>query len=178
MLYGTCKTDAYWWPCFFLLWLKTVINVLYTYGRANQIGWQIWMHVTLAISMIMMFYYDPYVAPVDQHVALVSLLSLAGVAHISSIFKAGTTWDPAYIILTALLFFLPIVAYMLEHGYHHSHRGVDKREDDLVAERLMLKMLPRAFKKIDVDGNGAMLESQALPARSYNDGMQSDSVVY
>ena len=113
----------------------------------------------------MMFYFDPYVAPVDQHVALLSLLSLAGVSHITSIFKAGTTWDPLYIILTALLFFLPLVAYVVEHKYNHSHRS-DKNaqvaqalelEAETVLKMLPLKMLPRAFNKIDVDGNGAPL---------------------
>ena len=168
VLYGTCTPEAYWWPCFFLLWLKTVINVLYTYGRANQVGWQIWMYMILAVSMILMFYFDPYVAPVDQHVALVSLLSLAGVAHISSIFKAGTTWDPLYIILTALLFLLPLVAYGVEHGYHHFRRGdkgkaqtiaLEALEATAMTEKVMLRMLPRAFKKFDADSSGAFIAS-------------------
>lgn len=118
--------------------------------------------MVLACAMIMMCYFDPYVAPVDQHVALVSLLSLSGVAHISSIFKAGTTWDPLYVVLTALLFFLPLAAYGAEHMYQHRHRG-DKakaqalvREAEAVAQKAMLTMLPRAFKMIDVDGNGEL----------------------
>ena len=103
--------------------------------------------MVLACAMIMMCYFDPYVAPVDQHVALVSLLSLSGVAHISSIFKAGTTWDPLYVVLTALLFFLPLAAYGAEHTYQHRHRG-DKakaqalvRKAEAVAQKAMLTML-------------------------------------
>ena len=68
VLYGTTTSDTYWWQCFFLLWLKTVINVLYTYGSAHQINWHLAMHMVLAGSMIMMAYFDPYVAKIDQHV--------------------------------------------------------------------------------------------------------------
>ena len=115
---------------------------------------------------VLMFYFDPYVAPLDQHVALLSLLALAGVSHVSSIFKAGTTWDPLYIILTALLFFLPLVAYVVENKYLESHRSDVAQtqaaqalvlEAQVWAEKAMVKMLPRVFEKIDVDGNGALL---------------------
>ena len=61
----------------------------------------------------------------SEQVALVSLLSLAGVAHISSIFKAGTTWEPEYMVLTAVLFLLPILAYLLERGYIYRRRRGD-----------------------------------------------------
>ena len=108
----------------------------------------------------MIFYFDPYVAPLDQHVALLSLLALAGVSHVSSIFKAGTTWDPLYIILTILLFFLPLVAYVVESKHRKSHRSeaTTRAAQGLVLEaKVLLKMLPRVFKKIDVDGNGALL---------------------
>ena len=117
VLYGTTTTAGYWWTCFFLLWLKTAINVLYTYGSARQLEWHIWMHMLLAISMFLMSYQVPYVADLDHHVALLALGSLAGVAHISSIFKAGTTWDPAYIVLTALLFLLPLLAFVGEKAF-------------------------------------------------------------
>ena len=129
-----------------------------------------------------MFYFDPYVAPLDQHVALLSLLALAGVSHVSSIFKAGTTWDPAYIVLTALLLFLPLVAYVMEHNYHLSHRSDKSKKEaaqelvleaEAVASKVMMKMLPRAFKKIDVDGSGALF----LCSRSYTVGCSNGRVV-
>jgi hypothetical protein len=149
VLYGTTQSDAYWWPCYFLLWLKTVINVLYIYGSAHQMDWHIWMFMAVVVSMVLMIYCEPYVAKVDQHMALVSLLSLAGVAYISSICKSGTSWDPMYIILATLLFFLPIVAYisskfghlrslysrahdMAEYADIHS-RGVDRSKRQAVS---------------------------------------------
>ena len=117
VLYGTTTAAGYWWTCYFLLWLKTAINVLYTYGSARQLEWHIWMHMLLVTSMFMLTYQVPYVADLDHHVAQLALGSLAGVAHISSIFKAGTTWDPAYVVLTALLFLLPLLAFVGEKAF-------------------------------------------------------------
>ena len=129
--------------------------------------------MALVISMILMIYCEPYVAKVDQHVAMVSLLSLAGVAHISSIFKSGTSWDPMYIILAALLFLLPIMAYIfskfghLRHLYArahamadyadiHSRRGVERSlgrlEHQLRSElsQLSVELLKRRARSLGV----------------------------
>ena len=67
--------------------------------------------------MMLMTYQVPYVADLDHHVAQLVLCSLAGVAHVSSIFKAGTTWDPAYVVLTALLFVMPLLAFVGEKAF-------------------------------------------------------------
>jgi hypothetical protein len=131
VLYGTTTSAGYWWTCYFLLWLKTAINVLYTYGSARQLEWHIWMHMLLAISMFLMTYQVPYVAALDHHVAQLALGSLAGVAHISSIFKAGTTWDPTYIVLTVLLFLLPLVAFVGEKAIikHKAKQAVQEVQE-------------------------------------------------
>ena len=43
-----------------VLWLKTLINMLYTFGDARQFDWHVWMHVLLAVSVILMVNQHPY----------------------------------------------------------------------------------------------------------------------
>ena len=111
VLYGTTRSGAYWW---FMqqMWLKTLINMLYTFGIANQFDWHVWMHTLLAVSVILMVNQHPYISPLDQQVELFALLSLAAVAHVSSIFKLGVNWDSAYLGLTVMLFMIPILTFV------------------------------------------------------------------
>jgi hypothetical protein len=46
VLYGTTRPGAYYWFCE-VLWLKTAINVLYVFGRAESMEWHVWMHALL-----------------------------------------------------------------------------------------------------------------------------------
>jgi hypothetical protein len=73
--------------------------MLYTFGSALDFDWQVWLHMLIATSVILMGSRRPYVSAVDQEVELFfALLALAGIAHISSIFlrMAIKEWKPAY----------------------------------------------------------------------------------
>jgi Ca2+-binding EF-hand superfamily protein len=49
VLYGTTRPGAYYWFAE-VLWLKTAINVLYVFGRAESLEWHVWMHALLGTS--------------------------------------------------------------------------------------------------------------------------------
>ena len=147
----------------------------------------------LAISMFLMTYQMPYVADLDHHVAQLALGSLAGVAHISSIFKAGTTWDPGYIVLTVLLLLLPLLAFVGEKAFAklrakkrvkkmqetdgknlaRSSRSV-KRVIELKLEDLWSQVLPalqiskavadELFERVDRSGDGLVSRPELIDA--------------
>ena len=54
----------------------------------------------------------PYILDVDHQVEIFALLSLAAIAHVASIFKAGVTWDIQYLFLACVLFLLPILTFV------------------------------------------------------------------
>ena len=66
----------------------------------------------------------------DQQVELFALLALAAVAHVASIFKAGATWEPAYLFLTVVAFALPI--FTLGGGMLYTKRQAKKEMAHLV----------------------------------------------
>ena len=111
VLFGTTNSRAYWW-FMQVLWLKTLVNMLYTFGIGNNLNWHVWMHVLLAASVILIVNQHPYISKLDQQVELFALLALATIAHVASIFKAGTTWDPNFLFLTGAVFSLPIVTFL------------------------------------------------------------------
>jgi hypothetical protein len=54
-----------------ILWLKTLINLLYSFGRAAQPGdtlynWHVWMTILLSASVCAMININPYLNPIDQ----------------------------------------------------------------------------------------------------------------
>ena len=58
VLYGTTGPRAYYWFAQ-ILWLKTLINVLYSFGRAAQPGealyhWHLWLAILLCASVCAM----------------------------------------------------------------------------------------------------------------------------
>ena len=95
-----------------VLWLKTLINMLFTFGSAQGWDWHVWMHVLLAFSVALMVNQNPYISKLDHEIELFALLSLGAVAHVSSIFKAGVTWDPTYLGLTVGLFAIPMLTFV------------------------------------------------------------------
>jgi hypothetical protein len=51
VLYGTNTATSYWW-FMEVLWMKTGINMLYTFGIFGAIpNWHIWMHVSAAAAV-------------------------------------------------------------------------------------------------------------------------------
>ena len=81
VLYGTTDSRAYYW-FMQILWLKTLINLLYSFGRAAQPGdalhsWHLWMAMLLSASVCAMICVNPYLSPIDQTVELFALLCLA-----------------------------------------------------------------------------------------------------
>ena len=52
-----------------MLWMKTGINMLFTFGFYGVIdNWHIWMHVLLALSVILLVSKQPYISTVDTQV--------------------------------------------------------------------------------------------------------------
>ena len=58
ILYGTTKYSAYYWFAQVLL-LKTIINILFSFGSASDFEWHVWMHLTLAVSVCLMVLVTP-----------------------------------------------------------------------------------------------------------------------
>ena len=75
-----------------VLWLKVIINMLFSWGsisETNGIGWHVWLHLCLAVFVCLSVNTKPYVNPVDFKVELFAMLTLSMVTHIASIFKTG-----------------------------------------------------------------------------------------
>ena len=109
--------------------------MLYTFGSALDFGGQVWLHMLIATSVILIVNRRPYVSAVDQEVELFALLALAGVAHISSIFRAGQEWEPKYIALSGVLFLLPLFTFIFRTVYEK--RQFEKEMARLTAMRSM-----------------------------------------
>ena len=110
VLFGTTQAGAFWWFAQ-VLWLKTLVNVLFTFGTAQGWNWHVWLHLLLAASVALMVNQRPYISKLDQQVELFALLALALVAHISASFKAGTTWSPIFLVMTVALFAVPVLTF-------------------------------------------------------------------
>lgn len=63
----------------------------------------------LAASVCLMVQQQPHINRMDQQVELFALSSLAMVTHISSLSKPGVPWLTSEIVLTCVLFLLPVV---------------------------------------------------------------------
>ena len=73
---------------------------------------QIWLHTLLVVSICISVNQHPYILAVDHQVEIFCLLSLAAVAHIASVFKAGETWKPLYLALTTTFFMVPLFTFV------------------------------------------------------------------
>jgi preprotein translocase subunit SecG len=108
VLFGAYSAGGYWW-FMQVLWLKTAINMLFTFGYFGTFQWHLWVHLTLAISVCLMVLSQPHTSRVDYVIELFVLLCLAAVTHVSSIFKSGEEWGTRYLVATAVLAFLPLI---------------------------------------------------------------------
>merc|ERR1712166_1098974 len=99
-----------WWWFVQVLWLKTAIQALYTIGSAVPgFQWHIWLHAVLAVSICLMVHQQPYISALDRQVELFALVTLAGLAHIASMFKTGVDWDAVFLALAVVLFLVPVL---------------------------------------------------------------------
>jgi hypothetical protein len=69
-----------------ILWLKTLINLLYSFGRAAQPGdalynWHVWMAILLTTSVCAMITINPYVSVIDQTVEVFAVRLAAPRRH-------------------------------------------------------------------------------------------------
>eukprot|EP01047_Picozoa_sp_COSAG01_P031303 COSAG01_NODE_2216_length_8154_cov_4.207945_7_plen_130_part_00 len=72
-----CNSSAVYWWFAQVLWLKTIINVLYSAGQAEVIShWHIWMACVLGISVFLMANQRPYISNVDQQVEIFAMINL------------------------------------------------------------------------------------------------------
>ena len=108
VLFGPYKPHASWW-FMQILWLKTAINVLFTFGYFGGFSWHLWVHLTLAASICTMSLVQPHSSFIDASIELFALICLAGVTHVASIFKAGEQWSSDYLVATAVMAALPLV---------------------------------------------------------------------
>ena len=106
ILFGAYSPSAYWW-FMQVLWLKTGINMLFTFGYFGTFQWHLWVHLILATSVCLMVISEPHTNRFDYVIELFVLVSLAAVTHVSSIFKSGEDWGVRYLVATAVLALLP-----------------------------------------------------------------------
>ena len=90
------------------LWLKTAINVLYSFGKATALAWHMYMHLALGASVCALINFKPYINKADEKVELVALLALAAVTHVASL---GA--DPGMLGIVVGLAAVPFLALAL-----------------------------------------------------------------
>ena len=90
------------------LWLKTAINVLYSFGKAVALAWHMYMHLALGASVCALVNFKPYINKADEKVELVALLALAAVTHVASL---GA--DPGMLGIVVGLAAVPFLALAL-----------------------------------------------------------------
>lgn len=115
ILYGTTVVYAYWWWAL-VLWLKTYINLIYSWGSNSEtsgVSWHIWLHLGLAVFVCISVNTRPYQNVVDFKVELFAVLTLNLVTHIASVYKTGESWDAGAVALTTCLATIPIVGLIL-----------------------------------------------------------------
>lgn len=119
VLFGQVHSHAWWW-FMEVLWVKTAINALFTFGYFGSFDWTVWMAMVMMMSVILLVLRQPYISDVDKEVELFALLSLAGVSHVVSIFESGTPWEQqrdsyaVYVALAVVLFLVPVATFA--HG--------------------------------------------------------------
>ena len=52
-----------------------------------------------------------YISALDRQVELFALVTLAGLAHIASMFKTGVDWDAVFLALAVVLFLVPVLTF-------------------------------------------------------------------
>ena len=52
-----------------------------------------------------------YISALDRQVELFALVTLAGLAHIASMFKTGVDWDAVFLALAVVLFMVPVLTF-------------------------------------------------------------------
>jgi Ca2+-binding EF-hand superfamily protein len=110
VLYAKTRSEHYWWFVKDLV-LKFSINALYLIGSSRSdfaVGWHVWMHLLLAISVVLIVNLKPYNSQVDQQVELFACLSLALISHIASLYKTNEDWTFAPVLVTSFLAALPL----------------------------------------------------------------------
>jgi hypothetical protein len=109
LMYGTSSSHAYWWSSQ-VLWLKTLINLIFTFGYFRfPETWHFYVHFVVGCSLFLLVHFNPYLRSVDSKVAILTLLSLSGLSHIAAIFRAGEKWSDGFLAISILLFALPLV---------------------------------------------------------------------
>merc|ERR1711865_820503 len=99
VLFGAYQPSAYWW-FMQVLWLKTGINMLFTFGYFGAFSWHLWVHLLLAASVCTMVLAKPHTNIMDSTIELFALVCLAAVTHVASLFKSGETWQTRYLVAT------------------------------------------------------------------------------
>ena len=108
ILFATTRSTAYGW---FLhdIWLKLAVNVVFNFGFHGDHEWHIWMLILLASSVAFIIKEMPFLNAVDSRAWVYSLLSLACVTHLNSLFRHGEQWPNGFLVITTLLFIGPIL---------------------------------------------------------------------
>ena len=129
---------------------------------ATGYKWQIWVNVVIAFSMCTHEYVRPYPSRVDKRAFVLSMLSLATVTHVSSMFKRGEEWSTQYLIVTAGLFLIP--TFGITHSYYDdfktkkraaleasSSRESSERRPDVIERGLTANVREKVFSLRGLD---------------------------
>jgi hypothetical protein len=109
------------------------------------------MHLLLAGSLACIIKERPFHNLVDRRCWCYSLLSLACVTHLSSMFKVGEPWSDGYMVTMIFLFVLPVLG-MITGKINHIRDHKDSHEAIRHKQKEQAKhghwMVRRATKKI------------------------------
>lgn len=108
---GTTHYHSYWWFAE-ILTLKSAVSVLFSFGRATDFPWHVWMHLVLAFHLALLVLRRPYRNDVDSRVELLAVLCLAMVTHIAGRYDTGEEFRPDDITLAVVTATMPLIAFV------------------------------------------------------------------
>jgi hypothetical protein len=156
VLFGPYTQKCSWWFVW-VLWLKTAINVLFTFGYFGDFSWHLWVHLCLAGSMCLVVVLEPHATFEDRTIELFALLCLAAVTHVASIFKSGEQWTTDYLFALGALSMLPLlvtafVTVKLKRQANQekseAKRIRDGTADELKAESAVPRWLEKRYREL------------------------------
>ena len=82
-VYGYSQFHRWWWFAE-ILYVKMAINTIFLTGYYDGLDWQVYMHLVLGLSLMMLVNLEPYHLKVDQQVESFSLISLGIMTHLAT----------------------------------------------------------------------------------------------
>jgi hypothetical protein len=113
VLFGPYQPSSYWWFVQ-VLWLKLVINLLFTFGYYSSLNWHLWIHLVLASSIMLLLLNRPHLDPSSLTIEAIAMVCLSGVTHVVISDTANKGLSTSAMVTTVGLVCLPIaiISYM------------------------------------------------------------------